>query len=200
MVAIILVELISKIQLASWFLIFHLTYYNVAHRISILTSLIVEQFSSVYQSDSNESIKFPLVVNRTGRIQTLQEIGYLMNQLAIATNQLQSVFSFPVLLALTTSSLSCTICLFVFIRELFKPTSVHASIYLQLILVCIQVTIVLTVVLSADLPTEKVRNAILNQPFVLYFSGLSNYIQNFKTGETFPGTSNAIFYPTRGFG
>lgn len=95
MVAIILVELISKIQLASWFLIFHLTYYNVAHRISILTSLIVEQFSSVYQSDSNESIKFPLVVNRIGRIQTLQEIGYLMNQLAIATNHLQSVFSFP---------------------------------------------------------------------------------------------------------
>lgn len=82
-------------------------------------------------------------------------------------------------MVLTTSSLSCTICLFVFIRELFKPTSGHASIYLQLILVCIQVAIILTVVLSADLPTEKVRNAISNQPFVLLFERFAE--QLYKT-------------------
>lgn len=148
-------EFISKFQLATWFLLFHLAYYNIAHRISILKTVIDDS-----QYSAHRGLKIavlPMTSKQNDVIsQRLQKVGNLFDHLAKAAHQLKTVFSLAALVVLSTSFLSCTVCLFVFIHELFKPTAFQKSLYLQLFLVATHIAMALIVILSADLPSQQV--------------------------------------------
>lgn len=151
----LLVEFISNFQLGIWFLHFHLTYYNIAHRISLLSSLITNHIPVRH---CGLKIKVVPVKSNNNQLDLhLHKIGNLFDHLVKAARQLERVFSFPSLLVLTTSFLSCTIGLFIFIRELFTPTTFHDAKYLQIFAVTSSISFALVVILSADLPSQAVR-------------------------------------------
>lgn len=92
-------------RLFAWFLLFHLSYYNISHRIATLSSFIEQSLSSLNlnlgQSTNSKSF----------RIKTFKTCGYIFDQICLAANNINSVFSlsmliiFTILMALSTTSI-----------------------------------------------------------------------------------------------
>lgn len=149
------IEFVVKLQLITWYILFHLTYYNIAHRMNILKSLVlVNPVLSLQQSKI--AAVFPLIDTATDVSKRIQKTGYLLDLLAAASNHLQHIFSFSALLILTTAFLSCTIGLFIFIHEVYQPSLFHDILYLELVLTISNVCVAVTIITSADLPCRQV--------------------------------------------
>lgn len=142
-------ETLFKVQFAVWFLVLHLSYYGIAHRIYKVRFILTDITLETSFSSKN-------AINRKSTAQRLRKIGYLINQLAKASRKLQSIYSIPATMILCASFFSCTISLFIIIQEISRPSSQH-SIYLQSLLVVIYTTLALTVIFSVDLPLQEVR-------------------------------------------
>lgn len=150
------IEILVKFQAITSYILFHLTYYNIAHRMDILKSLIVLNPIPNFKK-FKASVVSPITDQVPDVSRRIQKAGYLLDLLANASNHLQNIFSFSALIILTTTFLSCTIGLFIFIHEIFQPSLFHNIIYLELVLTISNVLVAVTIILSADLPCHQVR-------------------------------------------
>lgn len=157
LICIVVVELIARAQLTTWFLLFHLSYYNIAHRISILKTLLDTDLISDHHHHLKKVVPYPGNTSEKINHQTLNKIGYLFDHLAKASYYFESIYSIPALINLTASFLSGTICLFLFIRELFQSPSFNTMMFIQLALVYFHIVMALIIIVSADLPSHEVR-------------------------------------------
>ena len=76
----------------AWFLMFHLMFYNISHRIHLLTIFIKMQ---------NEKSKTDIIRNKRQLGQKLRSCGYIFDQICLAFNGVASTFSLSVLFFLT---------------------------------------------------------------------------------------------------
>ena len=121
----------------NWFLLFHLSYYNLSYRIAILTSLI--------DSSSRPFRK-------------LRSCGHLFDKLSQASNELASTFSFSVLLLLISLLVVCATSLFLGLFAM-APVIIENRTYL-LILSFKTVLLILIIFNAADSPVTEVLNLL----------------------------------------
>ena len=152
------IETFVKIQLFIWFLILHLNYYGISYRLSNLRYILSEIPLSANQTEFKTTSRttFSNSPQKSIKGQQFQRVGYLIDKLAKAFHQLQSIYSIPTFIILCASFLACTISLFISIQELLQPTSFNETVYLQLLMVAIYIFLSLTVVISVDLPSQEV--------------------------------------------
>ncbi len=119
------------LQMGTWFLMIHISYYSISHRISTLISLInMDNGPNEEQSGQNQKtvvIKTILVqpVNNDDKskkdlAQKLRICGNVFDSISRATADLNSVFSVPVLLILVTKLINSIVYLFKFILYYLK--------------------------------------------------------------------------------
>jgi len=87
----------------AWFLMFHLTFNNIAHRINLLTVFIKTQ---------NEKSNTDVIRNKRRLINKLRSCGYIFDQICLAFNEVASTFSLSVLFFLTSLMVLSATCLF----------------------------------------------------------------------------------------
>ena len=167
--AVFAIDIILKFHLAAWFILVHVVYYNVAHRIAALASVIRQHESGV------------------------ERVGRAFHLLATASNRLESIFSLPVFLVITTSFFSCTVNLFLLIQELILSGGefVSQSVCLHFTMVATFVLFPLVIILSVDLPNKEV---LLLLPMTHHY--VIHYSMRITTGETTPARGDAIFQRT----
>ena len=83
------------LNVLNWFLLFHLSYYSVSHRIRTLNALV---------KTTEEKIQ---------RIKKLRMCGYIFNQITKTLNELNLTFSFSVFIMLTILMVICATSLFI---------------------------------------------------------------------------------------
>lgn len=151
-------DFITLLRFATWLLLIHLTYYNIAHRIAILGHFVGDE--TPIRRGKKITVVPLKAINigpDTGQLSLrLQNVDYVFDRLAKTCNQLQWVFSFPALLVLLTSFLSCTINIFLLLHYFIQPNSSHNNILLYLVLLTSQIGMALVIVISADLPAQEV--------------------------------------------
>lgn len=151
-------DAISKVNLATWLIFIHVLYYNIAHRITILTSLIDNNILGSTIILSNLKVSFASALSgKQPSDECLHRVGYLFHLLAKTSSQLQSAFSLPAFLVITTSFFSCTVNLFLLVDELFKSPLFSQSLFLHVILVASHIILPFTIILSVDLPIKEVQ-------------------------------------------
>ena len=79
-------------MICAWFLMFHLTFYNISHRINLLTVFIKTQ---------NEKRETDVIGNKRRLVNKLRSCGYIFDQICSAFNEVVSSFSLSVLFFLT---------------------------------------------------------------------------------------------------
>ena len=77
----------------AWFLMCHLTFYNISHRINLLTVFIATQ---------NEKSETDVIRNKRRLVNKLRSCGYIFDQICLAFNRVASTFSLSVLFYLTS--------------------------------------------------------------------------------------------------
>ena len=138
------------LQVSAWFILFHLSYYNVSYRINILTSFI-------------QTVQDPLV-NPSLRIKRLRTCGYLFDQICLVSENLNSTFSLTVLVSLIILMVLCTTSLFFFIFAISAavvPNFILLAKFAFLFMFIGSVAMIIIILTSAELPIKEVR-LILN--------------------------------------
>ena len=102
------------VQSVTWFLLFHLSYYNISNRIRKLKDFIQTSYNPIYGSKIIYS-PFLATMSSSLRIKKLRSTGYIFNQICLASNEVNAAFSLTVLLNLITLMLLCATSLFFFI-------------------------------------------------------------------------------------
>jgi hypothetical protein len=154
----IFIDFITLLQLTTWLLLIHLTYYNIAHRIAILAYFVDDQEPiRGGKKITVVPVKAITIGPDTGQLSfRLQKVDYAFDRLAKTCNQLKSIFSFPALLILLTSFLSCTINIFLLLHYFIQPNSAQNNILFYLVLLTSQIAMALVIVVSAGLPAQEV--------------------------------------------
>ena len=93
---------LTQMQIFILFMLFHLSYYSISHRINILSSLV----ETAIKEKGNAKSK---------RIQAVRTCAYLFDQLCAAAIEINSTFSLSVLFILVISMIHCFLCLFFYI-------------------------------------------------------------------------------------
>jgi hypothetical protein len=152
------INFITSLQLTTWLLLIHLTYYNIAHRIAILAYFVDDQEPiRGGKKITVVPVKAITIGPDTGQLSfRLQKVDYAFDRLAKTCNQLKSIFSFPALLILLTSFLSCTINIFLLVHYFIQPNSAQNNILFYLVLLTSQIAMALVIVVSAGLPAQEV--------------------------------------------
>ena len=162
-------DFITKMQLATWFLSFYIIFYNIAHRILILTTLIAKL--SCAKPDEMEVNCLTSNIQLEA-IRKIQDIGYLFNNLAKATHEIKRAVSLPSFLVVVSAILSCIIHLFIVTRKLIQNPVLDNEVCLQILFVGGHITEAVVIILSVELPIQEVRrSAFKNVTFcVIIFS------------------------------
>ena len=90
-------------MICAWFLMFHLIFYNISHRIHLLTIFIKIQ---------NEKGKTNIIGSKRRLGNKLRTCGYIFDQICLAFNRVASTFSLSVLFFLTILMFLSTTSLF----------------------------------------------------------------------------------------
>ena len=129
----------------AWFLLFHLSFYNVSHRIRLLNA-----FVKIRNVDSSATIGKQRLVNK------LRSCGYIFDQICLAFNEVACTFSLSILFFLTTMMLLSTTSLFYGYHYSYQLRTNEASIYMfYFISNIIMITIILK---AAESPSKEVKN------------------------------------------
>lgn len=156
------------LQMGTWFLMIHISYYSIAHRISTLISLITmdngpneEQFG---QNQKTVVIKTILVQpanddkSKKDLAQKLRICGNVFSSISRATADLNSVFSVPVLLILVTKLINSTFYLFQLILYYLKSERpVFSEVQDDVINFLSNFIFILTLMTSFDMPIHEVQ-------------------------------------------
>jgi hypothetical protein len=124
-------------ELLNWFLLFHLTYYSVSNRIRMLRDFIT--------ITTEEKVQ---------RIKKLRLCGYIFDQITQAVNELNSTFSFSVLVFLTILMIICATSLFIGLFSLSAVVREARNTYLFLSFVAI--VFILIILTAAESPIVEV--------------------------------------------
>lgn len=111
------------LQCGSWFLLFHLSYYSISHRVDTLTSLI-KNLSNHFLSEKTWNLfLYRQHQPQDCALKKLRMCGFLFDQISTASNELTAAFSCTALLNLIILMILCSTSLFFFIFSLASPTS-----------------------------------------------------------------------------
>ena len=134
------------LQMYAWFLMFHLSFFSIAHRIKCLC-LLTQMAKLNKKSLDQISSQYPI-----------RKCSYLFNQLSSVCCNLNSIFSFTVLLILTTLMTSCLTALyFIFHDLLFHGSIIHDFVPSTAFVLVMYVFFVFVILQSADLPVQEVK-------------------------------------------
>jgi hypothetical protein len=130
----------------AWFLLFHLSFYNISYRIRLLNV-----FVNIRNVENSATIGKQRLVNK------LRSCGYIFDQICLAFNQVACTFSLSILFFLTTMMLLSTTSLFFCYNYGYQLQRINrASIYmLYFISNIIMVTIILK---AAESPSKEVNH------------------------------------------
>ena len=132
--------------ICTWFLLFHLIFYNVTHRISLLTVFIQTQ-----------NVEANIVIEKRRLVNRLRSCGYIFDQICLAFNEVASTFSLSVLFFLTILMiLSATSLFFCFCFGFKSQRTYEASIYMLFFIT--NFMMILIILKAAESPTKEVIN------------------------------------------
>lgn len=157
-----LCDFITLLQFATWLLLIHLTYYSIAHRIAILEYFIADEQAPIHRGKKMITVvpfkTMSIEPDPNGQLSVrLQKFDNVFDRLAKTCNQLKCVFSFPALIILITSFLSCTINIFLLLRNFIQPESASQNNALHyLVILTSQIAMALIIIQSADSPAQEV--------------------------------------------
>ena len=156
-----ILQLFVAFQLTVWFLTLHLSFYSIFYRINCLSSLI-DTFELDDSDEIQENDKAGAIYNR------LKLCGYLFNQLSYTSSLLNSVFCFPVFLALTNLTINSLSTLYFILYDFILKKSLSYMI-IQNGLICVYFGSFIFIILQAADSTIKVVKPNLT----------GNYLNNF---------------------
>ena len=154
-----LADFITLLQFVTWLLLVHLTYYSIAHRIAILGCFIGDDQAPLSHGKKITVVPLKTISFEpdTGQLSfRLQKVDYVFDRLVKTCNQLRCVFSFPTLIILLTSFLSCTINIFLLLRNFIQQNSSESNTSHLLVFLTLQIGMALVIIVSADLPAQEV--------------------------------------------
>ena len=144
---------LNALQLFTWFLLFFLSCYSISYRISILISFIDNFQSQNVASDLPKDL-----------LQKLRVSSRLVDQICQSSKELNSIFSLPVLVILTTLLTFSATSLFMFIHLFTTSDALHAHVetpnYEPMALFAVCILMVLSILIPAGFPVSKVKWAI----------------------------------------
>ena len=103
------------LQLSAWFLLFNLSNYSIAHRISILTRFI--------GTENDQMVLKSLTKGPITGLKKLRTCGYMFDQICHVSNLLSATFSANVLVVLTVLMTFCASSLFLFMYSILGRSS-----------------------------------------------------------------------------
>ena len=122
----------------AWFILFHLSYYNVAHRISLLTSFI--------HSDGNMK-----------NSKKLRTCGYIFDQICQVSKEIGATFSLTVLCYLTVLAILSATSLFYCFHHIYRSHK-NFEAFNYLIFFINSFSMFVSILKSAQLPATEVTN------------------------------------------
>ena len=144
---------LNALQLFTWFLLFFLSCYSISYRISILITFI-DNFQS-------QNVAFDLPKDL---LQKLRVSSRLVDQICQSSKELNSIFSLPVLVILTTLLTFSATSLFMFIHLFTTSDALHAHDetpnYEPMAIFAVCILMVLSILIPAGFPVSKVKWAI----------------------------------------
>ena len=153
-----------------WLLMIHMSYYSVAHRIDALAALLssVDGCSTIQQNvyhvfnrhrmDENKISVLSVDHSKTQSMvnQKLRTCGYLFDHLSQTSMALNSVFSLPILLILTSTLITSTLFLYFIIYEYFQPTIFNSLIHGRSVDFGTNLIFLAVLLTAPDMPVIKV--------------------------------------------
>ncbi|EFX75779.1 hypothetical protein DAPPUDRAFT_323020 [Daphnia pulex] len=132
------IDFITSLQLTTWLLLIHLTYYNIAHRIAILAHFLGDDQEPIRGGKKITVVPLKAITIEpdTGQLSfRLQKVDYVFDRLAK----------------------TCTINIFLLLHYFIQPNSAQNNILLYLVLLTSQIAMALVIVVSAGLPAQEVK-------------------------------------------
>ena len=133
-----------------WYALFHLSYYSLSYRISILSSLIARP---------DQHAEGGLDGPSSQQLKRMRTCGYLFDQICQVSNDINSAFSLSILTILTIMMIDCSTALFFCLYSL--TTLFKGMFYGFLTFFANCVCLILVIVISTHSPIAEVQN-ILN--------------------------------------
>ena len=131
-------------RLFTWLLVFHLSYYNISHRIGILNSFIES-----LEGQNNSHL----------RIKRFRTCGYLSDQICLAANNINEAFSFSLIVAFTVLICLSTMSIFFIIYATLSsviPFTVKNKFSIFIAMFLLSNAMVLLFISSAQSPVNQV--------------------------------------------
>jgi hypothetical protein len=143
----------NQLQTFAWFMLFHLCYYSISYRISILSSLIE---IAIKQEGSSRKCT-------SKRIKAMRLCAYLFDQLCAATIEINSTFSLSVLGILSVVMIICSLCLFFFtyaMTEVVVHTYIKSATYSFPIIFILCMGLTLFLLITVEKPIKQVYSSL----------------------------------------
>lgn len=133
-------------MICSWFLMFHLTFYNISHRIKLLT---------IFLKPQNDMKNISLIRNKQRMRNKLRSCGFIFDQICLAFNKVASTFSLSVFIFLPTIMILSVTSLFKcysygYRLRLTYDASLNAWYFIQ------NVTMITVILKAAESPSKEV--------------------------------------------
>ena len=155
----------TTLQLISWFIVFHLSFYSLSHRISVLASLI----NSPTPQEQNKTavFKFRLehgslpVMPSSSLTKRIRTCGSLFDQICKVAHELNHTFSLSVLVILMILMIFCSTSLYF---SLYASNNLYEGMFYGFVLFFVfSICVAYAILSSTDLPiTEVTYISILN--------------------------------------
>ena len=128
----------------AWLILFHLSYYNVAHRISLLTSFIRDGNTTLNSKKKRTANK-------------LRTCGYIFDQICQVSKEIATTFSLTVLCYLTVLAILSATSLFYCFHHIYRSHK-NFEAFNYLIFFINSFSMFVSILKSAQLPATEVTN------------------------------------------
>ena len=153
--------LFMQLHYLAWFLLFHLAYYSISHRIDILSSFV----ETIDFNEKKKMMNYSQSNHPSLRVRKLRTCAYIFDRICLASREMNSTFSLSVLLNLFLLMILCSTSLFFFIYATTAPAvpiiiKSQSSYFFYIFLGSLQ--FIIFILLSAESPVKKVEFTIRN--------------------------------------
>lgn len=150
----------TTMQMVGWFMLFHLSYYSLSYRISLLATFIAPPVQEHNIFKVRLENKYLVVIPRSAMLKRIRTCGYLFDHICKVSYEINCTFSFSVLAVLTILMIFCSTSLYF---SLYASTNLYKEMFYGFVSFFVfSICVVFIILSSTDLSLAEVEHFLLN--------------------------------------